>query len=269
VKAAASYPPEFWNTWGNGHVEVSFYNLTVRGKKQPVKGTAIASFRIGKFSNSRRVQTGSSSADVFPVMAMIIVKDAGPLQRETISVFAALEPVNELPMGTPTKVTFGRQSIDGQEWGQLLIHRKSASQVWHSFREVEGDGHRLLNYAPDMTVPEDALPLCARRIAHPILRLGQAAPAKVITSLANLPLKTAEVVLSMSQERRTTVVPAGSFRTHTFTAKGKNGITKTWEVETEPPHRIIRWQTSDGETGELAGTGPTSAGALSFQRELQ
>jgi hypothetical protein len=231
------------------------------------KGTATASFRTGKFSNSRRVETGSSGPDVFPVMAMILVKNAGPLQRETTSVFAALESVNGLPMGTPTKVTFGRQSPGGHEWGQLLIHRKSASQLWHSFREAEGDGHRVLKYEADLSVPEDALPLCARRIAHPILRLGQTAAAKVITSLAYLPVETADAVLSISQERRTTVVPAGSFRTHTFTARRKDGMTKTWDVETEPPHRIIRWATTDGETGELAGTGPASAGALSFQRE--
>lgn len=240
-KPAESYSPEFPKSWEDGHTERSTYDLTSGGRK----GRAVASFRMAGMSNSRRAESERNGDDVFPIMKMNVLSQIEPEAQEMLSVLAALTSVNDLPPGTVARVSYSRQAQDGQEWGSLLVHSKSASHTWHSFREPWADGQRLIPFVSDRSVAEDALPLCARRMAWPILRLGQEMNVRIISSLRNLPLDIAEATLSLSQTRQTTTAPAGSFRTHTFTARWKNGPTKIWDVETEPPHRIIRWQSGD------------------------
>jgi hypothetical protein len=247
--ASYEYPPQFWKTWGNGHTEVSTYDLSLRRNKETVKGTAVAIFTIEDFSNSSRFVVSGTGADVFPVMRMNLIKQVGPDVQEMVSAFAALQSVNQLPAGTIAKLSHSRQSWAGHTWSQLLVHRRSATYSWRS--DTKADGQSIVKVNPDDAAFEDALPLCARRIAHPVLRLGQTLPAGLVSSISKHPPTIDDVVLTMSQERRTTVVPAGSYRTHAFRVKWKDGRTQTWEVETESPHRIIRWQASDGETAEL------------------
>jgi hypothetical protein len=48
-------------------------------------------------------------------------------------------------------------------------------------------------------------------------------------------------------------VPVGEFEAELFTAQLSGGPSWTIEVEKSGPHRILRWETSDGVRAELIG----------------
>ena len=260
---SSAYPPEFWNTWRDGKAEVAAYEVTVPNSRR--KSFVVTVFALEKLSNSRRVRAEQyRGRDVFPAMKMNVIRESAPGSGQMLSVFAALEPVNGHAAGNTTKVSFSAWGWPGHLWRQLTLTGNRANLSWHSYIEGEADGQSIRAFRDQYGVPEDALPMCARRIAWPILRLGQTEWFDYIPSLTDRRIHSErtlpDLTLSLSRDRHTTVVPAGSFRTHTFKASLPDiKLTKTWDVEADPPHRIVRWQTGLGETGSLLGAGRTEA----------
>ena len=271
-KPPSSYTEEFWKTWQDGKAEVSAYQVTrPRGSS-----TSVVVFALERFSSSRRVRADNHSGrDVFPVMKMNAVREYGPGAGDMLNVFAALEPVNGQPAGSTVKVGYSSWDWVGSVWRQILLTGRRADLSWRSYLSEEADGQSTRVYPDQHGVPEDCLPMCARRISWPILRLGETQTFSVLPSLTTGRIHDdrarVRVKLSLTKERSTTVVPAGAFRTHTFTAAWpEGGAATTWRVEADPPHRIVRWETRAGETASLLGSerltepkdGPVSAEVL-------
>jgi hypothetical protein len=242
--SASPYPQEFWSTWNDGLAEVSAYELTYPDGR---RGTAVLVFALEQWSAGQRTEAGNGygGSDTVSTLRMTAHRQRAPGIGETLSVAAALEPVGGEVAGHTVKVLYA-----GRDW--------SGPVSWHGLGPA-GEGHAVRSYPDPQGVPDDALPLCARRIAWPVLRLGQSGVFASRPSLRQPVGVTDRTVLrlTLSAERQTTVVPAGSFRTHRFTAEGQGSgpVSRRWEVETEPPHRIVRWDASDGETGVLLGSG--------------
>ena len=133
------------------------------------------------------------------------------------------------------------------------IHRSSDSfrMQTHGERLVAmfRDGARKIIRYPEGGLLEEALPLCARRIAHPRIRLGRA--WHYIVLRANT-LDWESIHLELSNARHTVETPAGAFRAHRFTARMADGQLRTWWTEIDPPHRIVRFERSDGFQATLA-----------------
>jgi hypothetical protein len=104
-------------------------------------------------------------------------------------------------------------------------------------------------------LPADALPLVARRIAWPRLRLGQTYPVHLLSELNDTaPLEGSPATVSLGEARQTVTVPAGSFRVRVFRATGASQPSRTWYVEADPPSRIIRWEFTGGERASLVSS---------------
>ena len=78
----------------------------------------------------------------------------------------------------------------------------------------------------------------------------------MLTSLAfarmrHQPLAWRKAVLSRAAGPEHVTVPAGSFEADVYRAAIEGGRTWTLHVERTPPFRVIRWESSDGERGEL------------------
>src|SRR5438132_1578564 len=106
------FDAKFDQYWGDQKAELSGYDLAQPRYGQLRKGVAITIFVTEPFSNSLRVKADSgkhADADVFPVLKLNLVEDfaTGIYDYNVMtSVFVAMKPVNGLPAGTPTKVSF-------------------------------------------------------------------------------------------------------------------------------------------------------------------
>ena len=246
------YGPEFDAQWNDGKAEVANYSLVMPDRS---KGQATSITVAELFSFSGRVTVKGNSrggSDVFPALKFNAIRRyrTGVEDRSTmLSVVIALTELNGIPSGAATDVSLSRQGWSGHSWRSLLFTKDRALIVEHDQRTR--DSRRYVSYR-QMRLAEDALPLVARRIGWPRLKLGQRCRANVLSSLeSDGDPQVSSVWLALPPDRETVDTPAGSFRCHRFTATWPNGRTKTWLVQGDPPYRIVRWQFSDGERGDL------------------
>ena len=254
---------DFWAHWGDGNAELAGYELTFPRYGAPRTGVAVTIFVTETFANSARVKSDPGNrppSDEFPVMKLNLVHDfqTGIYDyNEMASRFVALAPVNGRPAGALSKVSFSSQEWCGHVYQQALFDETSIRVTLHSYFDGEADQERMLEY-PANGMAEDALHHWARGLAWPALAPGESRSAPLLPSLQrsrhqhqNLAWTTATLARSAAAEEVTT--PAGNFIVERFSARIEGGREWTFHVEQAEPHRIVRWESSDGERADLLG----------------
>jgi hypothetical protein len=252
---------EFWKRWGDGKGEVSGYDLTFPRYGELRKGVAVVVFVTETFSNSARVKSDPGKhprSDEFPVMKLNLVQDfsTGIYDYNLMtSAFVALAPVNGRPAGSATKVSFSSQEWCGDTYGQLLFDAGSARLSTHSYFDGEADQSRELSVPAD-ALAGDALLLWARGFAAPILAAGERREVSLVKSIRSARLNHRSIELekaTLSREAAPSraTVPAGTFEVNRRSVEIAGGPTWKISVETAEPHRLIEWETSDGEKASL------------------
>lgn len=251
----------FWSRWGDGQAEVAAYDLTLVRYGEERRGVAVAIFVTETFSNRVRVKADPGkhpAADEFPVLKLNLVQDfpTGLYDYNLMtSVFTALVPVNGLPAGAATKVSFSAQEWCGHVWHQLLFGPSEVRSAAHSYFDGEADRQETLPL-PQEGLSEDALLSWARGFAGPVLTPGETRSIPLLDALRcsrfrhEAPAwRTAR--LSRSAGSRSVTVPAGTFEVETWEATVAGGRSWSILVEATPPHRIVSWTHSEGESAEL------------------
>lgn len=253
----------FWKLWGDGQAELASYDLTKPHDKELRRGLAISIFAAETFSNSLRVKAEPGKhpkSDEFSVMKLNLMKDLQTGISNThdqLSAFLSLAPVNGRPAGFLTKASFSSQDWLGSLYHQLLFDQKTIRSTRHSYLDGEGDQQQEIDYPPAAT-SEDALWFWARRIAEPYVKRGEYRLMQILSSLESqrdnhkpLAWKQAKFTRSPVDQRLT--LPAGVFDVELCTAQIDDDIRKFW-VERAFPNRVVRWETSAGERGQLLAT---------------
>jgi hypothetical protein len=253
----------FWEHWGDGQAELAGYDLVTPRYGEPRRGTAVAIFVTEPFSEAARVKADEMGRGTFQVLKLNLAQDfqTGIYDYHLMtSAFVALEEAAGLPSGAPVKVSFSAQEWCGHVYQQARFGREGADLALHSYFEGEADSETKLAGGPGLT--EDALLLWARGLAWPEVAPGETARAPVLTSLErsrliHVPVAWEEAELTRAAETSQLTVPAGTFEVTEARAaiRGATGErTWTFQVETAEPHRIVAWETSEGERAELLGT---------------
>jgi len=157
----------FQKHWYDGKAELAGYELTIPRYGQTRKGEAVTIFVYEPFSNSARVKADPGkhpATDEFPVMKLNLVEDfaTGVYDYNLMtSVFVAMSSVNNLPPGTPTKVSFSSQEWCGHVYEQMLFDSSSIRRTRHSYFDGEGDVNDTLEF-PKNGISEDSLLFWAR-----------------------------------------------------------------------------------------------------------
>lgn len=259
--SAVPYGDAFWAHWGDGRAEIATYDLMVSRYGQPRAGLAVAIFVTETFSNALRVKADPGkhpAADEFPVMKLNLVEDfpTGIYDYNLMcSSFVALAPVNGRPAGAPTKVSFSSQEWCGHVWQQMLFDERTVRLAAHSYFDGEADHQDALEY-PAEGIAEDALMLWARGLAWPALRPGESREVPLLRSaivarLAHVPCVWQRAQLSRSGSVQQLTVPAGTFSVEVWSASVENERAWAFYVEQQPPHRIVQWERSDGQSAVL------------------
>lgn len=250
----------FWSHWGDGRAEIATYDLVLPRYGERRQGTAVAVFVTEPFLESARVKADrpGKSGDSFQVVKLNLVKDfqTGVYDYNTmLSAFVSLEDVAGRPAGTPAKLSFSSQEWCGHVYHQVLFDRDGLRETLHSYFEGEADREGRLARPAD-GIAEDTLYLWARGLAAPALAPGESRNVSVLRSLQDArfmhrDLDWSEATLSRAERPSTVEVPAGSFEADRYTAEIEGGLRWTFDVEHAAPHRLLRWERSGGERGEL------------------
>ena len=170
------------------------------------------------------------------------------------SVFVALEPALGRPAGTPYKISFSAQEWCGHVWQQWLFDPTVIRRASHSYFDGEADESEEIALHP-RGVAEDALWHWARGFSGPALEPGGTADLRMLPTMqrsrqAHERPRWIAATLSRSAKTVTVEVPAGSFEAESFSVTTP-GFQRTFYVEAAWPRRILRWETSEGESAEL------------------
>ncbi|MEO8028906.1 MAG: hypothetical protein ABI823_20665 [Bryobacteraceae bacterium] len=250
----------FWKSWSDGRAEVSSYDLTIPYGRELCQGVALAIFAPDEFSSSDRVKAEPGrhpKADVFPVMKLNLIKEyqTGISNRhEQTASFLAFGSVNGRLPGSLTKASFSRQDWEGAIYQQLLFDQKAIRSVLHSYRDGEGDQQKVLEF-PISAISEDSLWFWARQMAQPYVERGEYRLAPILVSMQSQrdtgqPIAIRQGKFTRSPVNQRIALPGGTFNVELCTVQIDASIRKFW-VEREAPHRVIRWETSEGEKGQL------------------
>lgn len=261
--ASAPFDSQFEQFWSDNKAELAGYELTISRYGQLRKGVAVTILVTEPFSKSARVKADPGkhpSDDEFPVLKLNLIEDfpTGIYDYNLMtSVFVALKPVNNLPAGTPTKISFSAQEWCGHAYHQLVIDEKQIRSQRHSYFDGEADADDTLPNSRD-ALYEDAIVLWARGLAGPFVQPGQTRDVELLRSvkvvrLRHVPMKWERAKLSRSSATEKITVPAGAFETDLRKVEIDGGRSWTFWVENQHPHRIIKWKCSDGEQAELLG----------------
>ena len=273
-----AFTEDFWRRWGDGKGELSGYDLIFPRYGELRKGVAITVFVTETFSNSLRVKSDPGNhpkTDEFPVMKLNLVEDfsTGIYDYNLLtSAFVALSPVNGRAAGSPTKVVFSSQEWCGGVWGQLLFDSGSARLTSHSYFDGEADQSRVLA-VPSDALSGDALLLWARGFAAPVLSPGDRREVPFVRSieaarLGHRPVETIHATLSREAGSARVTVPAGTFDVDRRTVEIAGGPTWKIAVESSEPHRVIQWETSDGEKASLLASDRLEYWKLHSEKDL-
>ncbi len=256
------YGEAFWTHWGDGQAEIATYDLTFPRYAEPREGSAVAILVTEPFSAGARVKSDrSAGADVVQALKLNLVKDfpTGVYDYNTmLSAFVALESRSGLAAGQPAKLSFSSQEWCGHVYHQALFDEAEVRHVVHSYFEGEADRTEALP-RPAGGLAEDGLYLWARGLAAPLLEPGETRRVPLLLSLqrarlAHLPLAWHEATLHREAAPAVTTVPAGTFEVEIYRAVIEGGPSWFLQVEQAPPHRLVAWETSDGESARLVAS---------------
>jgi hypothetical protein len=258
---APVFGDDFWKHWGDNKGELSGYDLVYPRYGKLRKGVAVTIFVTETFSNSLRVKSDPGKhpkTDEFPVMKLNLVQDfaTGIYDYNLLtSAFVALTPVNGRSAGSLTKVSFSSQEWCGNAYAQLLFDARAARLTSHSYFDGEADQSRLVPVPAD-ALSGDAILLWARGLAAPLLSPGERRHVPLVMSLESSrlrhrPVEVLRATLSRDAAVSRVTVPAGSFDVERRTVEIAGGATWKVAVEAAEPHRIVQWETSDGEKASL------------------
>jgi hypothetical protein len=256
-----SYDDAFWRHWGDGRAELAAYDLTFPRYGAARPGLAVAIFVTETFSNSLRVKSDPGkhpATDEFPVLKLNLVEDfaTGIYDYNLLtSAFVALAPANGYPAGAATKIAFSSQEWCGAVYSQARFDADAVRHTLHSYFDGEADRDDSLPARAD-GLAEDALLMWARDLAGPVLAAGETREVQLMRSLERARLRHQPVLweratLAREAATRSVTVPAGTFVVETRTVAIAGGRAWTFRTEHAPPHRIVSWESSEGERAVL------------------
>ncbi len=250
-------PADFWAHWGDGKAELNRYALTQPRYGELREGSAVLVFVTEDTDRTSRVKTDRPDADKFPVIKLNEVRDFPTGIYDYNTMLSGFVPLDgSAPLGIPTKTSLTVQEWCGHIYEQWVMDPGTARVERHSYFDGEGD-ERLKVHVPAGAVYADVWPILVRGLAGELLAPGATLerpwlPTLLHARFAHEPAAFTTASITRSADTAEIEVPAGRFATWTATVTLPNGYASTWWVEAAAPHRLIRWEASDGEVGELS-----------------
>ena len=251
-----SFPPgayasaeRFWNHWGDGKAEVSAYRLQQPRYKELRDGHAILIFVTEEFSDKTRVKADPGNhpdRDVYSVLKLNDIRRFQTGIYDYATMTSTFSRVNQNL--TPVKISFSSQEWCGQVYQQILPYKRHIRFTSHSYFDGEADQKGKLRL-PKEVLYEDNLFIRLRGLLQdPLLEPGQKKTFPLVPSLMSRRLDHKPLRLEQITLERLAAKDAKYTIWKIDIPPRKSG---TLILEATYPHRIIRWEFSSGESGNL------------------
>jgi hypothetical protein len=250
------YAQDFSAHWHDGRAELDGYRVTVSRYGQDREGHAVMIYVTEPFSQSKKVKVDDHTrnpADTFDALKLNLVRDfqTGIYDYNTmVSVFtrsADFEPV---------KITFTSAEWCGHVYSEMIFDKTKVRVQTNSYFEDESET-RTLPRSADL-VSEDNLFILLRGLRGHYLQPGESKtadylPGVFFSRLTHTPSGVTKAQISRRADTERITVPAGEFDAIVYdvSSGGRSGV---FYIESDYPHRIVRWQLAPDVAGELTGT---------------
>ncbi len=245
----------FWKHWGDGKAEISTYKFVTPRYGAKREGQAVLIYVTEDMSDTLRVKAEPGrhpASDVFPALKLNHVRSfqAG-IYDYRIMTSTFVRVAQGLPVA---KVSFTSQEWCGQVYHQLIPRGVRIDSVSHSYFDGEGDAAEQLPMKAG-GVMEDELWILLRNLlgdeGTSSTRTVPLLPSLWSARSQHVPLAWTTARIETSASTSAVKTAAGSFTVRTTTVKIEGGRTLTFDIEATGAHRIVRWRSTDGESGEL------------------
>ncbi len=250
---------DFYGHWADGRAELSGYRVVQPRYGEPREGHAVLIFVTEDVHAKTLIKVESPDT---PKADRIYVLKLNQMMRFTTgiydysvmtSVFSAVEPRAGSQPFAPLRITFTAQEWCGHVFEEVQVRDGAVlGELFSYFERVGRQSWRLDN--PTGFVSEDNLLIRIRELRGPLMEEGESRSVMLLPGLWELrlrhrPRELVEAVLSKGRPEQVDV-QGRIFEAVPWTWSYGPRERTVW-VDTEYPHRILRWRDASGASGEL------------------
>lgn len=263
----------FWKFWGDGNGEISSYKTTQSRYGELRHGYDVMIFVTEEISRKTRIKVESDKIpqdDRVPVLKLNRVSKfpTGIYDYSLLtSVFSAVEPeLGNHPLQA-LKVSNTVQEWCGSFFGMWHTNANALAYTRHSYFESEGDTDNMQFQIPaDEWEYEDNLPILIRDLKGDWMKMGETKTIQLLPSIQHQRFthdKIQFLPATVTKSDGGSVSVGGKTYPSTIHWKwsytddsegfpqGSKSVTEDYWTEAAYPHRILKWESSDGSNGEL------------------
>ncbi|MDZ7266992.1 MAG: hypothetical protein ONB48_05530 [candidate division KSB1 bacterium] len=253
---------DFWSWWGDGKAELSSYKIKAQRYGELREGYAVLIFVTEDLSRTTRIKVESEAippADRAPVLKLnhVVKFPTGIYDYSLLtSTFSSIESELGRPPFEPLKISFTAQEWCGQVFQMVIPQRDQIEFTLHSYFQGEGDQKRTLKL-PANAAFEDNFLIWIRELKGEVLAAGRRREVQIFPSAWALRSGHREAAFQsgwIAKEAEESLKLAGGELSAWRWRWQVGNRSETCWVEKAHPHRILKWQSSDGGTGELIKT---------------
>jgi hypothetical protein len=246
---------DFGAHWHDGKAELDGYKLNISRYGQERDGYAVMIFVTEPFSESERVKVNDyRKTPSFDALKLNLVRhfQTGVYDYDTmVSIFVRSADFS------PVKLTFSSAEWCGHVYLDLIVDPGHIQGHYSSY--FEGESGPVDLKGPKDGVLEDELFILLRGLRADYLQPGQSVgvdylPGALYTRFAHQPLEWTTARISRARDTEPVEVAAGSFECMVYTVEIGDGRDGTFWIESEYPHRIVKWSLPPDVSGELTGS---------------
>lgn len=262
MNIAPSAAQDFWGWWGDGKAELSSYQTKTQRYGELREGNAVLVFVTEEISRTTRIKVESEAippADRAPVLKLnhVVKFPTGIYDYSLLtSTFSSIESEFGRPPFEPLKISFTAQEWCGHVYQMLIPQRDQVELTLHSYFQSEGDQKRSIKL-PANAAFEDNLLIWIRELKGEVLSAGQRRALQILPSAwasrsghQDVEFQGGSIIKDEGEVVKLSEGNAPSWR-WTWQVGSR---TEMYWVEKSYPHRILKWQSSDGSAGELIKT---------------
>ncbi len=259
-QGTVSVSPEFLRYWKSGLAELSSYAVTEERYGEMRKAQGVLVFVYEEINADSRIKVETDKTPIprrIPVLKLNnVLKFTTGIYDYSImtSVFAGLSGPYVHREFEPLKISFSSQEWCGNVFHQLLPRTSGLISEIHSYFEAEGDATTTLPYPAGPLYFEDEMPILVRELDGESMKAGEAEKIHLVPGLWERRKRHDDLAIT---EGVFTKVGAGSMAWRGGETKIVKwtlvfrGVTTTYFVEAVFPRKLLLWENSRGEKGEL------------------
>jgi len=256
----------FWKYWGDGKGEVDSYKVTQSRYGELRQGYSVLIYVTEVISRNTRIKVESDKIpkdDRVPVLKLnrVVKFPTGIYDYSLLtSIFDAIGPELGNHPFQSLKVSTTVQEWCGSFFGMWHTNTNGLNYTRHSYFESEGDEDNVHYDIPkDEWEYEDNLPILIRDLDGDWMKTGDSKNIALLPSFQHqrfthdsIGFVPATVIKRVGEG----ITIAGKKYDSTIHwqwmyTEAKTKITEDYWVESTYPHRIVKWESSDGSNGEL------------------